>query len=183
MKTATCALVADTSKFDGPIDKAKAKLSAFGQAVSSVMSGVERAANVFNTLVSVADGIDKIKNAFNTLREASSYAINAIKNFPLLLDKVRSFGASALGVLKNIHPAIIVVGAGTLIATGAVYGMIKAFQGVVAVSRSVLTSLKDMAVAMASVTARTATSIGSGLVNAFRGLGSVVKSAGIALVS
>lgn len=181
MKTATCALVADTSKFDGPIDRAKAKLSAFGQAVSSVMSGVERAANVFNTLVSVADGIDKIKNAFNTLREASNSAINAIKNFPVLLDKVRSFGASALGVLKNIHPAIIAVGAGTLIATGAVYGMIKAFQGIVAVSRSVLTSLKDMAVAMASVTARTATSIGSGLVNAFRGLGSVVKSAGIAL--
>ena len=54
MRRATCELVADTSKFDGPIDQAKSKLSAFGQAVSGIVSAVERTANVLNTLVDVS---------------------------------------------------------------------------------------------------------------------------------
>lgn len=181
MRRATCELVADTSKFDGPIDQAKSKLSAFGQAVSGIVSAVERTANVFNTLVGVAEGIKSIKEAFDIVKTASTFAVNAMKNFPNIMEKIKSTASSALGALRNIHPALLAIGGGSLVVAGTAYGIVKAFQGVVSVSRSVATSLKNVASSMATISARAVSSVGSGLMSVFRGLGSIVKSTSIAL--
>jgi hypothetical protein len=181
MRRATCELVADTSKFDGPIDQAKAKLTSFGQAVSGIVSAVERTANVFNTLVDVADGIDKIKKAFDIVKDASTMAVNAMKNFPAIMEKVKSVASSAVGALRNIHPALLAIGAGGVVVAGTMYGIVKAFQGVVGISKSVAVSLRNVAVSMASISARAVSSIGTGLTNVFSGLGAIVGKVGIAL--
>jgi hypothetical protein len=181
MRRATCELVADTSKFDGPIDQAKAKLTSFGQAVSGIVSAVERTANVFNTLVSVADGIKSIKDAFDIVKSATTTAVNAMKNFPAIMEKVKSVASSAVGALRSVHPALLAIGAGGVVVAGTMYGIVKAFQGVVGISKSVAVSLRNVAVSMASISARAVSSIGTGLTNVFSGLGAIVGKVGIAL--
>lgn len=181
MRRATCELVADTSKFDGPIDQAKSKLTSFGQAVSGIVSAVERTAKVFDTLVSVADGIKTIKDAFDIVKNASTTAINAMKNFPVVMEKIKSVASSAVGALRNIHPALLAIGAGGLAAVATAYGIVKAFQAVVSISKSVVSALRNVASSIASISGRAVSSIGAGLINIFKGLGSVVKGASIAL--
>jgi hypothetical protein len=181
MRTATCALVADTSKFDGPIDSAKAKLSAFGQAVRVASTALNAMAALSAPIVDTAQKIVMIKQAFEIVRGTAQGALNVIKNFPSIMAQARASATALFSALRNIHPALLAISAGGIVVVGGMYALIKALQGVVSISKSVVVSLKNVAVSLASISARAVSSVGSGVINVFRGFGSIIGKVGIAL--
>jgi hypothetical protein len=120
MRTAQCAITLDTSKFDGPLERSKAKLASFAAGVADVARKTK----------SAIDTAAQLSQSFLTTRDAVKTLANDIINYRQRLDKLREVyaklkeaGATLLGGLKGISPefrknatAALAVGAGAVIA-------------------------------------------------------------------
>ena len=87
MRTATCALVADTSKFDGPIDQAKAKLASLGEmikklvaAILAVVTAIKIFSEFKNKIELVAKSVQYLNKVFSDNGNIAKTIFSDIKN-------------------------------------------------------------------------------------------------------
>ena len=144
MRTATCALVADTSKFDGPIDSAKAKLSAFGQAVQKAASVAQTAINVWSTAQNIASGINNIALAVENVKTGMTALKAAGVNVSSVLSAVGSAGKKALAGIASLPPTVKVLGAVAVVSAASLYGIYKAGQAVAGIAKGVATGIASI---------------------------------------
>ncbi|NDC18701.1 MAG: hypothetical protein EBZ87_00315 [Microbacteriaceae bacterium] len=188
MKTATCALVLDVSKFDGPMDSAKSKLSSFGQLVQKSASVAQTAINVWNTAQNIASGINTISEAVSNVNKG----FNALKSFGVnassVLSRVGSIARTAGSALMAIPTPLKIV-AGVAVGAGAgLYGVYKAGQAVAGITKSIvggigtiIGKLQSMASSAISGAASLAKVAGSAVSKGFSAISGVVGLAGKAL--
>lgn len=138
MKTATCALVADTSKFDGPIDQAKAKLSAFGQVVQKTASVAQTVFNVFNSARGIASGINEIATAVENVKAGMTALKSIGVNVSSALSAVGNAGKRALAGIASLPPVVKVLGGVALVSAASLYGIYKSGQAVAGIAKGVV---------------------------------------------
>jgi len=141
MRTATCALVADTSKFDGPIDSAKAKLSSFGQAVQKAASVAQTAINVWSTAQNIAAGINNVVLAVQNVQAGMTALKSAGISASSALGAVGNAGKRALAGIASLPPVIKVLGGVAVVSAASLYGIYKAGQAVAGIAKGVVTGI------------------------------------------
>ena len=153
MKSATCILIADTSKFDGPIDSAKSKLSAFGQAVQQSGSLARTALNVWNTAQNVATGINNISTAVSAVRNGMTALKGVGVNTSSVLSRVSSVGKSMGSAFMALPPQVKLLGVAAVGAGAALYGIYKAGQAVVGMVKGVISGVGSIIGRLKAMTA------------------------------
>ena len=149
MKTAQCALTLDTSRFDGPIERSKAKLVDFSVKV----------ANLARTAKAAFDSASQVSAQFLTIREAVKAVANDIINYRQRLDKLREaylklkeIGGQVLASLKSL-PEGFKKSAVATIALGV--GAIEAYK-----------AIKTLGATMSDVAVKTRTAFSSAMTGA-----------------
>ena len=170
MKTATCALVADTSKFDGPIDTAKTKLSSFGAIVQKLGSVTVTAFRAFDAIADVADRINSISSAVRTVNKVVE-TLNAVGiNTSGIFSKMAEFGKSAFGAISKLPTPVKLLGVAAVGAGAAMFGVYKAGQAVAGIAKGVVSGIGSIIGKLQSMTSA-----------AISGASSLVKMAGSAV--
>jgi phage-related protein len=100
MKTANCALIADTSKFEAPIERAKTKLVAFGATIKQVSSYAQVASGVFNRMVGFSTKINTIADAFRNVADGVKSVQSIIQNMPSLFERIKTTAQGAYDAIK-----------------------------------------------------------------------------------
>ena len=159
MKTATCALVADTSKFDGPIDQAKAKLSAFGQAVQKTASVAQSVFNIFDSARGIASGINEITTAVENVKAGMTALKSIGVNVSSALSAVGNAGKRALAGIASLPPVVKVLGGVALVSAASLYGIYKSGQAVAGIAKGVVAGIGSITARLGEMSKSAITSI------------------------
>jgi methyl-accepting chemotaxis protein len=174
MKTANCALIADTSKFETPIERAKTKLVSFGATIKQVSSYAQVASGVFNKMVGFSEKINTIAGAFRNVADGVKSVQSIIQNMPSLFEKVKVTAQGAYDKIKSISPALAKIGVVAGVAGVAIFGVVKAVGALKGVGGGVFSSISSAIKNVGSVAGGVAGSIKNVFGGAVGALGGIV---------
>ena len=174
MKTANCALIADTSKFETPIERAKTKLVAFGATIKQVSSYAQVASGVFNKMVGFSEKINTIAGAFRNVASGVTAVKSLIENMPSLFERVKVSAQGAYDKIKAISPALAKIGVVAGVAGVAVYGLVKAVGAVKSVGGAGFGGISSAIKGFGSIASGVAGTIRGAFGGAMGALGGVV---------
>jgi hypothetical protein len=174
MKTANCALIADTSKFETPIERAKTKLVAFGATIKQVSSYAQIAGGVFNKMVGFSEKINTIAGAFRNVADGVKSVQSIIQNMPSLFEKIKTTAQGAYDKIKSISPALAKIGVVAGVAGVAVFGVVKAVGALKGVGGGAFSSISSAIKNVGSVAGGVAGSIKNVFGGAVGALGGIV---------
>ncbi|NBT67694.1 MAG: hypothetical protein EBT78_08040 [Betaproteobacteria bacterium] len=174
MKTANCALIADTSKFETPIERAKTKLVSFGATIKQVSSYAQVASGVFNKMVGFSEKINTIAGAFRNVADGVKSVQSIIQNMPSLFEKIKTTAQGAYDKIKSISPALAKIGVVAGVAGVAIFGVVKAVGALKGVGGGVFSSISSAIKNVGSVAGGVAGSIKGVFGGAVGALGGIV---------
>ena len=174
MKTANCALIADTSKFEAPIERAKTKLVSFGATIKQVSSYAQIASGVFNKMVGFSEKINTISSAFRNVASGVKSVQSILENMPSLFERVKITAQGAYDKIKAISPALAKIGVVAGIAGVSVYGLVKAVGAVKSVGGGAFSSISSAIKNVGAIAGGVAGSIKGVFGGAIGALGGVV---------
>lgn len=175
MKTANCALIADTSKFETPIERAKTKLVAFGATIKQVSSYAQVASGVFNKMVGFSEKINTIASAFRNVADGVKSVQSIIQNMPSLFEKIKTTAQGAYDKIRSISPALAKIGVVAGVAGIAVFGVVKAVSALKGVGGGAFSSITSAIKNVGAVASAVASPISSVFGGAIGALGGIVK--------
>ena len=175
MKTANCALIADTSKFETPIERAKTKLVAFGATIKQVSSYAQVASGVFNKMVGFSEKINTIAGAFRNVADGVKSVQSIIQNMPSLFEKIKTTAQGAYDKIRSISPALAKIGVVAGVAGIAVFGVVKAVSALKSVGGGAFSSITSAIKNVGAVASAVASPISSVFGGAIGALGGIVK--------
>ena len=170
MKTANCALIADTSKFEAPIERAKTKLVSFGATIKQVSSYAQVASGVFNKMVGFSEKINTIAGAFRNVADGVKAVKSIIQNFPSIFEKIKTTSQGAYNSIKSISPALARIAVVAGVAGVAVFGLVKAIGAVKSVGSGTFGAISSSMKGLGSI----AKGVGGTISGAFGGAMSMV---------
>lgn len=181
MKTAQGSISVDVSKFVGPLDEAKSKLSSFGSALQSVAGGAKIAFNVLDKLSGISSKISTIVQAGRDLQSVFNALPSIGQKVSAVFNQIKSVAISAGNAIKNMPPAFKALAiAGTATAVG-LFASYKAMQAISSATKGVISSLESISSKLTSVGRAGVSGAGSVLSGVFKTLGSVAKIAGVSI--
>lgn len=174
MKTANCALIADTSKFETPIERAKTKLVAFGATIKQVSSYAQIAGGVFNKMVGFSEKINTIAGAFRNVADGVKSVQSIIQNLPSVFERIKTTAGGAYEKIKSISPALAKIGVVAGVAGIAVFGVVKAVSALKGVGGGAFSSISSAIKGVGSIAGGVAGSIKNVFGGAVGALGGIV---------
>jgi len=174
MKTANCALIADTSKFETPIERAKTKLVAFGATIKQVSSYAQIASGVFNKMVGFSEKINTIAKGFRNVADGVKAVQSIIQNMPSLFEKIKTTAQGAYDKIRSISPALAKIGVVAGVAGIAIFGVVKAVGALKGVGGGAFSSISSAIKNVGSVAGGVAGSIKNVFGGAVGALGGIV---------
>jgi hypothetical protein len=181
MKTAQGAISVDVSKFNSAIDSAKARLSSFGNSLSVVGNTAKVAWKAFDAVAGVSQRISTIAQGGRDLQAIFNTLPTIIGRVSTAFSQLKSFASQAGAVISRIPIAFRVIGVSAVVAGASIYGVNKALQGIIGVTKSALSGITSLASGLANMAKNATASVGGAVSSAFRGFLSLLKPIGVAV--
>jgi hypothetical protein len=181
MKTAQGAISVDVSKFTAGIDSAKAKLASFSNSLSGIGNAAKIAWKAFDVVASVSEKISAIAKGGRDLHAIFSSLPSLMGRVSSAFANLKTIASQVGGVLTRIPTAFKVIGASAVVAGVSIYGVAKALQGVITVTKTALSGISAIASGLSNMAKNATASVGGAVSSAFRGFLSLLKPVGVAI--
>ena len=181
MKTAQGAISVDVSKFNSAIDSAKARLTSFGNSLSVIGNTAKVAWNAFDAVAGVSQRISTIAQGGRDLQAIFNTLPTIMGRVSTAFAQLKSFASQAGAVISRIPIAFRVIGVSAVVAGASIYGVTKALQGVIGVTKSALSGITSVASGLANMAKNATASVGGAVSSAFRGFLGLLKPIGLAV--
>jgi hypothetical protein len=183
MKTAQGSITVDVSKFNSAIDSAKGKLSSFGSSLGTIGNSAKLAWKAFDAVANVSEKISTIAQGGRDLQAIFSSIPALMGRVSTAFANLKALASQVGGVLARIPVAFKAIGISAVVAGVSIYGVVKALQGVVGITKSALSGIASVAGGLANMAKSAIASVGGAVSSAFRGFLNILKPVGVAVGS
>lgn len=196
MKTANCALIADISKFEAPMERAKTQVSSLGKALQGIGKVAQVTSSAFDAIATFSSKINSIGSAFNSVRtgienvkgiagqmpavfNAVKTAIENVKSvagqIPAVFTRITSAVAKISPRIAPLIPVVIAVGVAVGALAVATYALGKAFQLVGNIASKTFSLMMSGLQVVGKTIAGAGSALSSGFKTALSAVGSVAS--------
>lgn len=183
MKTAQGSISVDVSKFVGPLDEAKARLSSFGSALQSVAGGAKIAFDVLDKMAGISSKISMVVQAGRDLNDVFNAFPSIVEKASSVLSKLKDGAISAGYAIKNLPPAVKILGGAGIVAGAGIYATYKSLSAIASIGKSVINTLITITSKLYNIGKAGVSGVGSILSGVFGSLGSIAKGVAIGIGS
>jgi hypothetical protein len=179
MKTAQGSISVDVSQFNSSIDSAKAKLTSFGSSLSKIGSVASTAWKAFDAVAGVSEKISTIIKAGRDLQSVFNALPTIMSKVSSAFNGLKSLGSQLASVFSKLPTSVKVLGTVSIATAGSIFVLVKAIQGLYAISKSAISTVGSLVGKIADMGKSALKATGGIISSSFSGFGSVLKGVAI----